>query len=164
MKAEALAQYNTALKAGQKYYKTAVSRGKYPYPLVLDEILPESSIAGYDNLGILEIPTDSIIGTRFAGRKDARFGRCAVCEGWIANAPPGVHRQPQPHDRGRQAFLSAWHVFQEQQGFHLQFGRVHGRPVQLRDALRAERSVGRRHGTVSASGIEGDIRPSLRDV
>ena len=79
MKAEALAQYNTALKAGQKYYKTAVSRGKYPYPLVLDEILPESSIAGYDNLGILEIPTDSVIGTRFAGRKDAlpqcRHGR-----------------------------------------------------------------------------------------
>ena len=74
MKAEALAQYNTALKAGQKYYKTAVSQGKYPYPLVLDEILPESSIAGYDNLGILEIPTDSVIGTRFAGRKDALAG------------------------------------------------------------------------------------------
>ena len=74
MKAEALAQYNTALKAGQKYYKTAVSRGKYPYPLVLDEILLESSIAGYDNLGILEIPTDSVIGTRFAGRKDALAG------------------------------------------------------------------------------------------
>ena len=74
MKAEALAQYNTALKAGQKYYKTAVSQGKYPYPLVLDEILPESSIAGYDNLGILEIPTDSGIGTRFAGRKDALAG------------------------------------------------------------------------------------------
>lgn len=74
MKAEVLAQYSSALKAGQKYYKTAVSHGKYPYPLVLDEILPESSVAGYDNLGVLEIPTDSIIGTRFAGRKDALAG------------------------------------------------------------------------------------------
>ena len=74
MKAEALAQYNAALKAGQKYYKTAVSHGKYPYPLVLDEILQESSVAGYANLGMIEIPTDSVIGTRYAGRKEALAG------------------------------------------------------------------------------------------
>ena len=74
MKAEVLAQYNAALKAGQKYYKTAVSHAKYPYPLVLDEILPESSVAGYSNLGMIEIPTDSVIGTRFAGRKEALAG------------------------------------------------------------------------------------------
>ena len=74
MKAEVLAQYNAALKAGQKYYKTAVSHAKYPYPLVLDEILPESAVAGYSNLGIIEIPTGSVIGTRFAGRKEALAG------------------------------------------------------------------------------------------
>ena len=74
MKAEAIAQYNAALKAGLKYYKNAVSHGKYPYPLVLDEILQESSVAGYANLGIIEIPADSVIGTRFAGRKEALAG------------------------------------------------------------------------------------------
>ena len=36
---EAVAQYTKALKLGQKYYKTAMSRGDYPYPPVLDELL-----------------------------------------------------------------------------------------------------------------------------
>ena len=33
---EASAQYVKALKLGQKYYKTAMGRGDYPYPPVLD--------------------------------------------------------------------------------------------------------------------------------
>ena len=74
MSSEAVAQYNAALKAGQKYYKDAVTHGKYPYPLVLDEILPESSVAGYQSLGVMEIPADAVIGTKFAGRKDALAG------------------------------------------------------------------------------------------
>lgn len=74
MRSEALAQYNAALKAGQKYYKNAVTHGKYPYLPVLDEILPEFSVAGYVNLGTIEIPSDRIIGTKFAGRKEALAG------------------------------------------------------------------------------------------
>lgn len=74
MRTEALAQYNAALKAGQKYYKNAVTHGKYPYLPVLDEIVPESSVAGYASLGILEVPADLIVGTKLAGRKEALAG------------------------------------------------------------------------------------------
>ena len=38
MRPEALEQYNKALKAGQKYYKTAIGHGSFPYLPVLDEI------------------------------------------------------------------------------------------------------------------------------
>ncbi len=74
MRSEAVEQYNFALKAGQKYAKNAVLRGEYPYPLVLDDILQESAIAGYANLGIINIPTDRIIGTKSAGRIAALAG------------------------------------------------------------------------------------------
>ena len=74
MNPEAVVQYNAALKAGQKYYKDAISHGKYPYPLVLDDILPEAAVAGYQSLGVMEIPSSAIIGTKFAGRKEALAG------------------------------------------------------------------------------------------
>ena len=74
MKPEASEQYNKALKAGQKYYKNAVAHGGYPYPLVLDEILDESSVAGYMDLGLVNIPTERIVGTRSAGRTAALAG------------------------------------------------------------------------------------------
>ena len=74
MRSEAVEQYNIALKQGQKYLKNAILRGEYPYPLVLDEIVQESSIAGYSDLGILNIPTERVIGTRSAGRVNAFAG------------------------------------------------------------------------------------------
>ena len=74
MKIEAADQYSRALKEGQRYYKSAVSRGAYPYPLVLDELLHESAVAGYADLGITSIPTDQIIGTKSAGRTAALAG------------------------------------------------------------------------------------------
>ena len=74
MKQEAVLQYNAALKAGQKYYKNAAARGRYPYPLVLQDMLQESAVAGYADLGILEVPVDAVVGTRYAGRREALAG------------------------------------------------------------------------------------------
>ncbi|MBD5160631.1 MAG: BMP family ABC transporter substrate-binding protein [Oscillibacter sp.] len=68
---EAIEQYNKSLKLGQKNYKERVIRGQYPYPQVLDEILDETMVAGRVDMGIIEIPTEQIIGTKTAGRRSA---------------------------------------------------------------------------------------------
>lgn len=68
---EAREQYLKSLKAGQKNYKERVVLGKYPYPHVLDEILDESFVAGQVEMGVVEIPTEQIVGTKTAGRRTA---------------------------------------------------------------------------------------------
>jgi basic membrane protein A len=68
---EAVEQYLKASKLGQKQYKSAVLQGKYPYLPVLDEFLDESLTAGRVDLGLVEIPTERIVGTKDAGRKTA---------------------------------------------------------------------------------------------
>ena len=68
---EAQAQYAAALKAGQKCYREAVIKGEYPYPQVLDEILDEHLAAGRQELGVINIPTDAIVGTKSQGRRNA---------------------------------------------------------------------------------------------
>ncbi len=68
---EALEQYNKALKLGQKNYKERVIQGAYPYPQVLDEVLDEAMVAGRVDMGVIEIPTEQIIGTKTAGRRSA---------------------------------------------------------------------------------------------
>ena len=71
---EASQQYEAALRAGQKYYNDALRRSLYPYPLVLDEILDERTIAGRVDLGIVNIPSELVIGTKSAGRVAALAG------------------------------------------------------------------------------------------
>ena len=71
---EAAEQYALALKRGQKYYKNAVNQGNYPYPQVLDEILDESMSAGSVEIGLVSIPSETIVGTRSAGRRAAFAG------------------------------------------------------------------------------------------
>ena len=71
---EATQQYEAALKVGQKYYHDAIRRSLYPYPLALDEIIDERTIAGRAELGIVNIPSDLIIGTKSAGRIAALAG------------------------------------------------------------------------------------------
>ena len=71
---EAVAQYNAAYKLGQKYYKAALNRGSYPYPQVLDELLNENQSAGRMELGLVDIPSDLIVGTVSAGRRAAFAG------------------------------------------------------------------------------------------
>lgn len=68
---EATVQYGKALKSGQKNYKEKVLRGLYPYPAVLDEILDEKMVTGRVELGVIEIPTEQIVGTKTAGRRTA---------------------------------------------------------------------------------------------
>ncbi len=68
---EALAQYQRALKQGRKQYKQAVAGGRYPYLQVLDEILDDAMVAARVNLGLMEIPTEQIVGTKSKGRRDA---------------------------------------------------------------------------------------------
>ncbi len=70
-RAEAIAQYNQALKQGQKCRKNAVLHGQYPYLQVLDELIDDSMIAGQMDMGLLEIPAERIVGTKAAGRKTA---------------------------------------------------------------------------------------------
>lgn len=68
---EAAAQYNKALKAGQRCYNDCIHHGWYPYPQALDEILGETMPAGSVELGLVDVPLDLIAGTRTAGRQAA---------------------------------------------------------------------------------------------
>ena len=68
---ESTEQYLRALKLGRRCYKDCVLHGHYPYPQVLDEILEGAVTAGQVDLGIIEIPTDHIAGTKTQGRRSA---------------------------------------------------------------------------------------------
>lgn len=74
MKQESTERYMLALKAGQKYRREAVRAGRYPYPPVLDDLVRGADIAGAEDLGVVEIPTDRIVGTQSAGRTAALAG------------------------------------------------------------------------------------------
>ena len=68
---EALDEYARALKAGQREYKELLSAGKEPYPAVLDDILTDITTESTQCVGLVEIPTDQIVGTKSAGRISA---------------------------------------------------------------------------------------------
>ncbi len=73
-RSEAIDHYREALRRGQKYYHEHVSQGQFPYPQVLENIYPESRSAARQDLGVLEIPADAIVGTLADGRKAAFAG------------------------------------------------------------------------------------------
>ncbi len=64
---EASEEYRSATRLAQKEYKELVTNGKDPYPAVLDDILPDGIDVTQD-IGVVEIPTDRILGTKSAGR------------------------------------------------------------------------------------------------
>ena len=68
---EAVEQYSKALKSDQRNRKDCVLRGRYPYPQVLDDILDDSMVAGQMEMGLVEIPSEQIVGTKAQGRKSA---------------------------------------------------------------------------------------------
>ena len=70
-RAEAIDEYRKALKAGQREYKELVAAGKDPYPAVLDALLPDCATQPTQLVGLTEIPTDLIVGTKSAGRISA---------------------------------------------------------------------------------------------
>ena len=68
---EAKSEYQQALRQGQKESKELQAAGKSPNPAVLDDILPENSSDAVQDLGVLEIPSERIVGTKSAGRISA---------------------------------------------------------------------------------------------
>ena len=63
--------YLKAQKQGLKAYKDSISKGRYPYLPVLDEILSHAEIDGEVNLGVEDIPLNHVVGTSTAGRTQA---------------------------------------------------------------------------------------------
>ncbi|MBR3077983.1 MAG: BMP family ABC transporter substrate-binding protein [Oscillospiraceae bacterium] len=74
MSYEASEQYMKALKNGQKYMKNALAQETNPYPAVLDEVESAYETVGRVELGLQNIPTELIVGTRSAGRTAALAG------------------------------------------------------------------------------------------
>ena len=68
---QAQEEYGLALKAGQKEYKILLAAGKDPYPQVLDDILEIKNGDRIEELGVLDIPAELIVGTKAAGRISA---------------------------------------------------------------------------------------------
>lgn len=63
--------YTKALRAGQKQYRDCVARGVYPYTPVLDEMVGDATVEHAVELGLVEIPSHLIVGTKTPGRTSA---------------------------------------------------------------------------------------------
>lgn len=61
-------EYQEALKLGKKEYKACVARGRFPYLPVLDDILSREEIRTEQNMGLIQIPLDFVVGTSTMGR------------------------------------------------------------------------------------------------
>ena len=67
-------QYEQAYRVGIKYVRNAAHRGEHPYPPALDNLISESACLQQQELGVLEIPIELIVGTKSAGRLAAFSG------------------------------------------------------------------------------------------
>ena len=65
---EAFDEYARALRSGQREYKELIGAGREPYPEVLDDILTDISTEATQQIGLVEIPIDLIVGTKSGGR------------------------------------------------------------------------------------------------
>lgn len=63
--------YREALKAGQKEKRQRVSKGQYPYLPVLDDMMSKERMNSGTRLGIMQIPSEFIVGTKTGGRTTA---------------------------------------------------------------------------------------------
>ena len=61
-------EYEEALKLGRKEYKACVSSGRFPYLPVLDAILTREEIQTEQNMGLVHVPLDFVVGTSTMGR------------------------------------------------------------------------------------------------
>lgn len=64
-------EYEKALKAGQREYRELTSHGAEPYPAVLEKLQPEVLTYAIQDLPVMEIPADRIIGVMTEGRINA---------------------------------------------------------------------------------------------
>ena len=60
--------YLEALKRGKKEHKKCILMGRFPYLPVLDEILTHQNIITEQNLGLVQIPLEHVVGTSTRGR------------------------------------------------------------------------------------------------
>ena len=65
---EALDEYLKALKLGQKELKALIAAGKDPYPAVLDKLIEGGYTETFQEVGLVEIPVEQIVGVKSAGR------------------------------------------------------------------------------------------------
>ena len=68
---EATDEYAQALRQGQKEYRELLMAGKNPHPAVLDELLGDNATDSVQNVGLVEIPAERIVGVKSAGRVSA---------------------------------------------------------------------------------------------
>ena len=64
-------EYSLAMRHAQKEYRKNMLAGKPTHPLVLDEILPDNAAYPVQEIGMVEIPSRRIVGTKSAGRISA---------------------------------------------------------------------------------------------
>ena len=65
---EALEAYTKVQKQAHKEVKEMTAAGKSAFPQVLDEIVPSMTSDIYQDVGLIEIPANRIVGTKSAGR------------------------------------------------------------------------------------------------
>ena len=61
-------EYMTALSRGKKELRELTAEGKSPHPAVLDDILGGREGDVVQELGLVDIPSNRIVGTKSAGR------------------------------------------------------------------------------------------------
>lgn len=66
-----LGEYKSALKEGRRTVRKMTALGLSPYPLVLEEELPDAASSPSVALGELEVPIEQICGTKSASRQNA---------------------------------------------------------------------------------------------
>ena len=66
-----LEDYRSALRAGQRAYRARIARGQSPYLAVLDDVIKGVDIVAQEQLGLVEIPAESLVGTKTSGRHTA---------------------------------------------------------------------------------------------
>ena len=66
--------YEKALKLGKKDYQMRMLKGEMPTLQMLDDIMPEQGAYYEMPLGLVQIPTDQIVGTRTNGRSNSFAG------------------------------------------------------------------------------------------
>ena len=64
-------EFLQALRQGQKEYRELTAAGKRAHPLVLDELLPDTASLSVVEVGLVDIPSERIIGVKSAGRVTA---------------------------------------------------------------------------------------------
>ncbi len=73
-RAEAVDQYTLAQKLGKKYYGACTAKGEDPYLPVLEEKVRGAASTGSVKVGLVDIPSERIVGTWADGRKAAFAG------------------------------------------------------------------------------------------